>query len=168
MMDMLVRLYDLPQAGGRKGDAALQQQEALRQQGVCIRVARPYEMHLVANWVAEHFSPKWESECRIAFTREPVACYIATRESRILGFCCCDVTAKGFIGPMGIAEEERGRGIGEAVLLAAARSLAERGYAYAIIGGVGPAAFYERCLGATAIENSSPGIYHDILPEVHN
>ena len=33
------------------------------------------------------------------------------------------------------------------------------GYAYAIIGGVGPAEYYAKTVGATLIEGSSPGIY---------
>ena len=37
------------------------------------------------------------------------------------------------------------------------------GYAYAIIGGVGPAAFYASAVGAIPIEGSSPGIYRDPL-----
>jgi hypothetical protein len=32
-------------------------------------------------------------------------------------------------------------------------------YAYAIIGGVGPEAYYAKTVGATLIEGSSPGIY---------
>jgi hypothetical protein len=38
-----------------------------------------------------------------------------------------------------------------------------KGYAYAIIGAVGPAEFYEKAVGAIKIENSWPGIYNDIL-----
>jgi len=33
------------------------------------------------------------------------------------------------------------------------------GYAYAIIGGVGPAEYYSKTVGATVIAGSSPGIY---------
>ena len=38
-----------------------------------------------------------------------------------------------------------------------------KGYAYAIIGAVGPAEFYKKAVGAIKIENSWPGIYNDIL-----
>lgn len=37
------------------------------------------------------------------------------------------------------------------------------GYAYAIIGGVGPADFYARAVGAVEIPDSTPGIYADML-----
>jgi hypothetical protein len=39
----------------------------------------------------------------------------------------------------------------------------EMGYAYAVVGGVGPADFYERAVGATVIPGSSPGVYADAL-----
>ena len=35
------------------------------------------------------------------------------------------------------------------------------GYAYGIIGGVGPVEFYERTVGASLIPESAPGIYAD-------
>jgi hypothetical protein len=40
---------------------------------------------------------------------------------------------------------------------------ASAGYAYAIIGGAGPTAFYAKTVGAVAIEGSTPGIYRDPL-----
>ena len=42
----------------------------------------------------------------------------------------------------------------------------EMGYAYAIIGGVGPAKFYETTFNAKIIEGSDPGIYKGILSDV--
>ncbi len=154
---MLVRLYNLPLSG----DLFCQ----LEEQGITIRRARPYEKHIVQDWVGKNFSPKWVSECGIAFTRQPVSCYIATREKKILGFACCEVTARGFLGPMGVGEDTRAAGLGKALLLAALNHLHDMGYVYAIIGGVGPAAFYEHCVNAIPIPDSSPGLYVDILPD---
>ena len=125
MMDMLVRLYDLPDI-----------EEDLRR-----------------------------LEREVAFGRQPISCYIATREKKILGFACYDVTARGFLGPMGVAEEVRRSGLGTVLLVSALKGLRELGYAYGVIGGVGPADFYARAVGAMPIEGSSPGIYMDILPE---
>ena len=39
------------------------------------------------------------------------------------------------------------------------------GYAYGIIGGVGPAEFYAKTVGATLIPDSTPGIYTDMLSD---
>ena len=41
-----------------------------------------------------------------------------------------------------------------------------QGYAYGIIGGVGPASFYEKAVGAVLIDGSNPGIYQGILSDV--
>lgn len=156
MQDMLVRLYELPESAPLRAAAA--------EQGITIRTCNPFEAHILEEWVGRHFSARWVSECRIAMSHLPIGCLIATKESRIIGFACYDVTARGFIGPMGVAEEARGTGVGRALLVSALERMRYLGYGYAIIGGVGPADFYAHCVGATPIERSSPGIYADILP----
>jgi predicted N-acetyltransferase YhbS len=93
----------------------------------------------------------------------PISCFIAVREQRILGFACHDATARNFFGPEAVAAEERGRGLGRALLLAALHAQRDQGYAYAIIGGVGPADFYAKCAGAIPIPGSTPGIYAGML-----
>ena len=50
------------------------------------------------------------------------------------------------------------------LLLAALHAQRGQGYAYSIIGGVGPAGFYEKVVGAQLIEGSTPGIFGDALP----
>ncbi len=157
MQDMLVRLYALPEGESLRA--------ALREQGVLVRSCRPYERHILADWVGKHFSPKWVSECKVAMGHQPVGCVIATRDRAILGFACWDATARGFIGPMGVDAGARGFGLGRALLVTALEQMRDFGYAYAVIGGVGPADFYASCVGATPIEDSSPGIYLDILPD---
>jgi predicted N-acetyltransferase YhbS len=66
---------------------------------------------------------------------------------------------------MGVAESHRGRDIGRVLTLCSLNAMAQMGYAYAIIGGVGPAEFYTKVAGAREIEGSSPGIYGDRLSE---
>ena len=93
----------------------------------------------------------------------PVACFVAVRGSELLGFACYDTFAPNFFGPSGVIERARGRGIGRALLLAALTAQREAGYAYAIIGGVGPQSFYEKTVGAVPIEGSTPGAYAGLL-----
>jgi len=156
MIDMLARLYDLPDP------AALYQEVAAA--GVTLRRARAFETHTVAAFARAHFSAKWVSEVEVALTRQPVACFIATRDQQILGFACFDTTQRGFFGPAGVAPDARGLGLGKALLLKALEALREIGYAYAIIGGVGPKEFYAKACGAIEIPGSDPGIYADLLP----
>src|SRR5215471_9196596 len=154
MQDMLVRLYAIPRV-----DEAL---AACAQRGVTIRRALAPERRAVVDWVGAHFASS-VAEVETAFAQVPVACFIALRDDAILGFACYDVTCRNFFGPEGVATHERGRGIGRALLLAALHAQRARGYAYAIIGGVGPAPFYEKVVGAIPIPGSTPGIYAGLL-----
>ena len=157
MIDMLVNLYEMPDS------AALYQK--LYAQGIILRRANTYEGHSVTNWVGKHFSPKWVSEVKVAMGRQPITCFIATKDKEILGFACIETTAKGFYGPTGVSEAARGTGIGKALLFQSMEALKEAGYVYGVIGGVGPREFYEKAIGAVEITNSDPGIYRDILPD---
>ena len=82
-----------------------------------LRRARAFEKHTVAEFARTHFSAKWVSEGDVAITRQPVACFIATKDKAILGFACYDTTMRGFFGPTGVAETARGTGIGKALLM---------------------------------------------------
>ena len=154
MQDMLVSLYALPSV-----DEAL---AACFKRGVTIRRPLPPERPAVVDWVRAHFASS-AAEVETAFAQVPVACFIALRNSEILGFACHDVTCPNFFGPEAVAAAERGRGIGRALLLSALHAQRARGYAYAIIGGVGPAQFYEKAVGAIPIPGSTPGIYAGLL-----
>ena len=156
MIDMLVRLYDLQNSEEiyRKVDEI----------GVTLRRARAFEKHTVVAFVSAHFSPKWVSEVEVALSRQPITCFIATREKQILGFACYDTTMRGFFGPTGVSESARGLGLGKALLFKALEGIRDLGHAYAIIGGVGPKEFYAKNCGAIEIPGSDPGTYTDLLP----
>jgi GNAT superfamily N-acetyltransferase len=154
MHDMLVRLYALPSL-----DEAV---AACAARGVTIRRALAPERHAVLDWVRAHFASS-AAEVETAFAQAPVNCFIAVRDNAMLGFACYDVTCRNYFGPEGVAAGERGHGIGSALLLAALHAQRAQGYAYAIIGGVGPAEFYAKTVGAVAIADSTPGIYSTLL-----
>lgn len=156
MKDMLVRLLELP-------DVSDLQKRLFEKDKVVFRRAIAPEKHLVSEWVLEQFGEYWKSEVEVAFSRQPITCWIAQRENQILGFACYESTAKNFFGPTGTKETERGKGIGKVLLIKSLESLREMGYAYAIIGGVGPAEFYEKVVGAQIIEGSEVSIYQHLL-----
>jgi GNAT superfamily N-acetyltransferase len=99
----------------------------------------------------------------VAFSHQPISCFLATQQGRIIGFACYESTWKNFFGPMGVAEHARRQGIGTALLLACLHAMAAQGYAYAIIGNAADLAFYTQTVGAIAVEGSEPGIYRDRL-----
>ncbi|HEX8151092.1 MAG TPA: GNAT family N-acetyltransferase [Pyrinomonadaceae bacterium] len=152
---MLVNLLRLPLV-----EPAL---DELRAAGLVVRRARPWELTQVREFVAENFSRAWADEISVGLVSQPATVFVALRGGTLVGFAAYECTRRNFFGPTGVLEGERGRGIGRALLLAALRGLRELGYAYAVIGGVGPAEFYERAVGARLIPDSSPGVYADPL-----
>lgn len=154
MPDMLVKLYDLPELTPVLAD--------MRRANVTVRLAKAPETGSVSAWVGDHF-PFWKPEAEATLSRVPTTCHIAILDSRIVGFACYDAICPNFFGPTGIEEIHRGKGIGKALLLATLHAQRSQGYAYAIIGGVGPAEYYAKAVGATLIDGSDPGIYEGIL-----
>ena len=155
MADMLVNLMHLPP----KEPVVAR----LKEKGIQIRRPIPPDKLRIVDWVLAHRSPNAASECDVCFAHTPVSCFIATRGHEILGYGCYNATAPDFFGPTFVLEEERMHGIGRALLLSCLHAMREMGYAYAIIGSIGPQAYYEKCVGAMLIPDSTPGIYKDYL-----
>jgi len=154
-MDMLVKLYDLPDPS-----AAFAQ---LLKQGVQIRRALAPEKHKIVAWVRENFGEGWASETEIAFARQPISCFIAVKDARVVGFACHDATCRNFFGPTGVEPQARKHGVGTGLLFACLDAMRQQGFGYAIVGGVGPTAYYSKTVGAVPIEGSEPGVYRGLL-----
>lgn len=146
MTDLLVKLYELTDAPSDIPD-------------IEIRRPMPHEKGTVRRWIAATFSEAWGEEFECSFKSLPVTSLIALRNGTIVGFACYDVTCRGYFGPTGVVESERGKGIGKELLMRSLWGLREMGYAYAIIGGAGPVDYYAKTLGAIPIPGSAPGIY---------
>ena len=86
-------------------------------------------------------------------------------DENLVGFACYDVNAKGIFGPTGVSSRHRGNGIGKALLLTCMHDMLKQGYAYAIIGRVGPIEFYEKIVQAVLIDGSKPGIFGGVLQD---
>lgn len=152
---MLVRLLDLPDISEKE----LQ----LSKENIVFRRPIPPEKSFVCEWVFEHFGQYWKNETEAAFSQLPVNIFIAQRNNDILGFACFESTAKNFFGPTGTLETMRGKGIGKVLLIKSLRAMKEMGYAYAIIGGIGPADFYKNTVNASIIEGSEISIYQNLI-----
>jgi len=161
MADLLVKLYELPPLEPYM--------EALAQQNIVVRRPIGPENYAVISWIKQHFTLGWAGEAENAFFRLPKSMYIAVRSTEdqsweMLGFGCWDATVKGFFGPTGVDEKERGKGIGAAILLSCLHAMKDDGYAYCIIGGAGDKElFYKKVCNAQVIEDSTPGIYKGML-----
>jgi len=148
---MLVRLYDLP-------DASLYYRRA-EEAGVAVRRADPWDHARYRRFVEGTFGELWAVEADLAYRQSPITAFVAEREGRIVGFAAYECTRRGYFGPTGVQPDERGRGIGGALLFRSLESMREMGYAYAIIGGVGPQDYYEKVCGAFVIPGSEVGVY---------
>ncbi|MDY0288113.1 MAG: GNAT family N-acetyltransferase [Sphaerochaeta sp.] len=155
MPDMLVKLYELPEMSDILS--------RLYGHGIEIRRAMAPDKTHILSWIREHSSEGAAGEADVCFSHTPISLFLATRGKAIVGYACYDATAPNFFGPTRVVDSEQNKGIGKALLLKSLYALEAQGYAYAIIGGVGPQHFYEKCVGATLIEGSKPGIYKDYL-----
>ena len=150
MPDLLVNLLKLPPPESATTD-------------FLVRRAQPFELSAVREFVTKNFSVSWADEVSVGFARQPVSVFVATIERELAGFAAYECTRRGFLGPMGVSDKAKGKGIGRALLLAALAGLRDLGYVYAIIGAAGPVAFYQSTVGAIVIPDSEPGIYTDLL-----
>src|SRR3972149_3566616 len=136
MPDMLVRLYDLP-------DASLYYRRA-EEAGVAFRRADPWDHARYRRFVEGTFGELWAVEADLAYRQSPITAFVAEREGRIVGFAAYECTRRGYFGPTGVQPDERGRGGGGAVLFRRLGSMRGMGYAHAITGGGGGAPLPDR------------------------
>lgn len=157
MADMLVKLYNIPNSYAIE--------EKLSEEGIKIKKALAPDRSRIINFSRICAKEDYSDEVNAAFSNNPVTCYIATKEKKIIGFACYEATAKDFFGPMAVLENERKKGIGKALLLRSLASMQELGYAYAIIGWPARSAvdFYKKCAGAIMIDEKSSGIYKRMI-----
>ncbi|HOO25419.1 MAG TPA: GNAT family N-acetyltransferase [Clostridiales bacterium] len=156
MPDMLVRLWKLDFNSARQKESEVAEREK-------VKFVRPLSPNFkkVEEYIEKEFGKGWASEATAALYNDPVSCFISIdEEDNILGFACYDATGKGFFGPTGVSEKARGKGIGSVLLWRCLEGLWDAGYAYGIIGAAGPMDYYAKTVGATIIEDSSPGIYY--------
>jgi len=153
-MDLLVNLYS------RKLDELRQRAEGV---AATIRTALPPEQHIIKDWVRRHFSEYWVSEVSAAMAHQPPGCLLAVANGELVGFACYDATARGFFGPTGVSEDQRGKGVGLALFHHTLAAMKAQGYAYAIIGSAGPVDFYVKAAGAMPIPADGEDIYQGLL-----
>lgn len=158
MADMLVRLYDLRDAAPFYARATAA--------GIAVRRMEPWDRVALRRFIERHFSENWAAEAEGAFSHgHPITGFVAVQDGEIVGFAVYESTRRGFFGPTGVREDLRGKGAGAALLFRCLEGLRDLGYAYGIVGGVGPAAFYEKVCGAKIIEGSELSVYGSLYGE---
>ncbi|MES9829111.1 MAG: GNAT family N-acetyltransferase [Candidatus Thiodiazotropha sp.] len=153
--DMLIKLFNMDI------DWSFISQQAERQ--VTIRKPIGPDRSAVHSWAEKHFPQTWLGEFQHALNNTPCSCFIAQRESSLLGIACYDATALGYFGPLGVVGSARGNGIGSSLTRACLLDMRLKGYGYAVVGMAGMPDFYRKVANAVEIPNSSPGIYQSTL-----
>lgn len=157
MADMLIKLYKL-----EAQSSIWAEQKAL---GITLRKPIGTEKHAIIAWVSEHFGDRWASEADVALCNLPRTCFIAVKDAGIIGFACYDATALGFFGPIGVLKSHRHNGTGKALLDACLLDMKNKGYGYAVVGGVTDTDYYKKAVGALEIPDSETGIYDNQIKQ---
>jgi mycothiol synthase len=120
--------------------------------GYELRRARPDE-HELADAVAAEFGGAWPFELRRALGHQPPGVHVALarRDGAYCAFAAHDGNNRGlgWFGPAGTWPAHRGRGLGEALLLACLVDVAAA-HARCEVAWIGPRPFYERVAGIAA------------------
>ena len=143
MRDMLVRLHGVPSS-----ESAIRRAS---EAGVLLRRADARDADAYRRLVDREFAETWHGGMDEALARDDPSAFVAIAGDDLIGFALWDIGYRGYFGPTGVAESWRGKGIGAALLLATLAAMHAHGYAYAVIGKVGPAEFYEHVCGAELI-----------------
>lgn len=128
------------------------------------RVLAP-DRRKVIEFVKKNFDDNFVDECKVSLSNNPITCYVAVRNHDVIGFISYEATAKNFVGPMGVLESERGKGIGTKLMMCALASMREMGYAYAIIGSSSEknVSFHQHVSNAKIIDSKTNGIYNRMI-----
>jgi len=116
--------------------------------GIILRRVLPSEWPAFLRWMEATWDDPWGEEVSTTLRREPVSCFVATRDGEYLGFAAYDTNRRGWFGPMGSRPEARGTGIGSALLKLCLKDYVDRGDSTCEIGWVGPFDFYTNAVGA--------------------
>lgn len=119
----------------------------VRASGYEVRRALGDEQSLV-DAIAREFGGAWPWEVTRALANDPPAVHLATQDGVYCAFAAHDGNNRGlgWFGPTGTWPAHRGRGLGEAVLLACLLDVAAD-HARCEIAWIGPRAFYDKIAG---------------------
>lgn len=154
--DMLVKLYNIEE------DLSLIRR--LKKQNIFIKRALAPDKSKILSYVKNSFEFGYESECDVSFSNNPISCFIAVKDEKIIGFACYDATAKNFFGPLAVSKRYRKNGIGKALTIQCMLAMKNDGYGYAIIGWVDFwQNYYKKIVDAKVIKDSFPGVYSRLV-----
>jgi GNAT superfamily N-acetyltransferase len=145
--NVLIDVRGNPRASAaRCGDLAV----AAAARGYEVRRARPDEQPLV-DAVRAEFGGAWPFELALALAFDPPGVHVAVQGGAYCAFAAHDGNNRGlgWFGPTGTWPTHRGRGLGEALLVACLVDVAAH-HARCEVAWIGPRAFYDKVAGIAA------------------
>ena len=113
----------------------------------------PSDLAWLPEAVARRFSDSWASEVDIALRMDRASVWYLGARTDLLGFAVNSLWARNAFGPMGVAESQRGRGLGAALLVRALRDLRVRGVERCVVAWIGPKEFYDRYMHTVSVQH---------------
>jgi ribosomal protein S18 acetylase RimI-like enzyme len=145
-VNLLVDVAGNPRAGAAR---AAELAAAAAAAGYQVRRARTDEAAALADPIGRAFSPPWAFEVERALAGDPPGVHLALHGGELAAFAVHDGNNRGlgWFGPAGTLPEHRGRGLGEALLVACCADVAAAGRARCEVAWIGPREFYARAVG---------------------
>ena len=158
--DMIIKLWTL------RDDPELF--VSLREDGYEIKRVMSPNISYIYKFINENFAPETEDS---SWADEAIPsilsgnCFICVKENKPVGFMCCEGTAKGFVGPLGVLPEHRGHGIARALYITVAKQMLALGYKYAVAGWIhdGGLKTIGKHTDYLLAEGASEGSYKDMI-----
>jgi mycothiol synthase len=141
--NVLIAVRDNPRVTRPRAEALA---NAVRERGYEVRRARVGETALL-DTVAHEFGGAWPFEIAAAL-HDPVGVHVAIKDGAYCGFAAHDGNNRGlgWFGPTGTWPAHRGKGLGEALLLACLVDVADH-HERCEVAWIGPRPFYEKAAG---------------------
>ena len=86
MADMIVNLYNIEDSHDLEKN--------LLEKGIRIKKALAPDRQKVVEFARTCFKEDYSDEVKAAFANNPITCYIAIKDKKIIGFACYEATAK--------------------------------------------------------------------------
>lgn len=118
-----------------------------------IRKACQSDYEKLIHFVENEFSGRWTESVKEGMGKKEPPVFLAfDQKENIVSFVAFDVVRyPGYFGPMGVAKDNRTKGIGYSLLHRCLKEMKRHGYTEITIVGAGPIEFYERACNALLI-----------------
>ncbi|HUS32743.1 MAG TPA: GNAT family N-acetyltransferase [Kofleriaceae bacterium] len=145
-------LLDVRQNPRISRERAAEAAELAHAHGYEVRRAKPAERQHLLDAIAGEFGGAWPYEVERALGHAPAAIHVACKDGAYCAFAAHDGNNRGlgWFGPAGTWKAHRGKGLGEALLLACLVDVAAE-HSQCEVAWIGPRPFYEKVVGAPGI-----------------